>query len=95
LSISRDDVVHVAKLARLGLSEDEIGLFAEQLSAVVGYVDQIAELDLDDVPPTAHPVELTNVFREDVVKQSLSQAEVLANAPEQEDGAFVVPKIVQ
>ena len=94
MSISRDDVVHVAKLARLGLSDDEIGMFAEQLSAVVGYVDQIAELDLDGVPPTAHPVELTNVFREDIVKPSLSQAEVLANAPEQEDGAFVVPKIV-
>ncbi len=94
MSISRDDVVHVAKLARLGLSEDEIVTFAEQLSAVVGYVDQIAKLDLNDVPPTAHPVELTNVFREDIVKPSLSQAEVLANAPEQEDGAFVVPKIV-
>lgn len=94
MSISREDVVHVAKLARLGLTEEEITTFAEQLSAVVGYVDQIAELDIEDVPPTAHPIELTNVFREDVVKPSLTQDEVLANAPEKEDGSFVVPKIV-
>lgn len=94
MSLTPEDVRHVAVLARLGLTNAEIDLFAGQLQAVLGYVDKISELDITDVPPTAHAVEQVNVFREDVKKASLTQEQALANAPEQEEGAFLVPKII-
>jgi aspartyl-tRNA(Asn)/glutamyl-tRNA(Gln) amidotransferase subunit C len=90
-SITRDQVLHVAKLAQLGLTEDELTRFSEQLSAILDAVGKIAELDLADVEPTSHPLDLANVFADDVPEPSLSREEALANAPDPEDGSFGVP----
>jgi aspartyl-tRNA(Asn)/glutamyl-tRNA(Gln) amidotransferase subunit C len=90
-TITREQVLHVAKLAQLGLSEDEVERFAEQLSAILEAVGTIAELDLTDVEPTSHPLDLANVFGEDEPEPSLSLEEALANAPDPEDGSFGVP----
>jgi aspartyl-tRNA(Asn)/glutamyl-tRNA(Gln) amidotransferase subunit C len=90
-TITREQVLHVAKLARLGLSEDEVERFSEQLSAILEAVGTIAELDLTDVEPTSHPLDLANVFGEDEPEPSLSLEEALANAPDPEDGSFGVP----
>jgi aspartyl-tRNA(Asn)/glutamyl-tRNA(Gln) amidotransferase subunit C len=90
-TITREQVLHVAKLAQLGLSEDEVERFSEQLSAILEAVGTIAELDLADVEPTSHPLDLANVFGEDDPEPSLSLEEALANAPDPEDGSFGVP----
>ena len=89
--IEREQVLHVAKLARLGLSEEEVGTMAGELSGILEHVDRIAELDLDDVEPTTHVVELENVLRADVPHQSLSPEVALAQAPDPVDDAFRVP----
>ena len=90
-TITREQVLHVAKLAQLGLSEDEVERFSEQLSAILEAVGTIAELDLTDVEPTSHPLDLANVFGEDEPEPSLSLEDALANAPDPEDGSFGVP----
>lgn len=89
--ITRDDVAHVADLARLALSDDELEQFTEQLSAVLDHAADVEALDVADVPPTSHPVPLENVLREDVVAPTLDRAEVLAQAPAVEDDRFRVP----
>jgi aspartyl-tRNA(Asn)/glutamyl-tRNA(Gln) amidotransferase subunit C len=91
MAISRDEVVHVARLARLELSDDELERFAEQLSAIVEAVGKVAELDLEDVEPTAHPLDLVNVLAEDEPAACLSVDEALANAPDREGDSFRVP----
>jgi len=91
MAISRDEVVHVARLARLALTEEELDPFAGQLDAILEAVGKVAELDLADVEPTLHPLALSNVLAEDEPRPSLSVEEALANAPESEDGAFRVP----
>jgi aspartyl-tRNA(Asn)/glutamyl-tRNA(Gln) amidotransferase subunit C len=91
MAISRDEVVHVARLARLALTEEEFDRFAGQLDAILEAVGKVAELDLADVEPTLHPLALTNVWAEDEPRPSLSVDEALANAPDPEDGAFRVP----
>ena len=88
------DVAHVAKLARLDVTEDEIALFAEQLGAVLDHADDVAALDTAGVPPTAHPLPLQNVFRPDQPTPSLDHDEVLSQAPDTEDGRFKVPRIL-
>lgn len=92
--ISRDDVAHVAKLARLRLSDDELDLYTQQLAAVLEHAEDVEALDVGDVEPTAHPLPLVNVTRPDVQRPSLDRAEVLAAAPEVEDGQFKVPAIL-
>ena len=92
--ISRDDVAHVARLARLDLTEAELERFTGQLGAVLEHAADIAALDIDDVPPTAHPLPLVNVLREDVEAASLDRDEVLAQAPAAEDKRFKVPPIL-
>lgn len=89
--ITPDDVAHVARLARLHLTDDELVTFTGQLDAVLGHAADVEALDLDDVPPTSHPYPLTNVLRDDVVTPSLDRAEVLAQAPDVEDHQFKVP----
>ena len=81
----------MAKLARLGLVEDEVEKMAGELSGILEHVDRIAELDLDDVSPTSHVVELENVLRPDVPHESLEREVALSQAPDPEDGAFRVP----
>jgi aspartyl-tRNA(Asn)/glutamyl-tRNA(Gln) amidotransferase subunit C len=91
VAISRDEVLHVARLARLELAEDELDRFAEQLNAILEAVGKVGELDLDGVEPTAHPLDLVNVWVEDEPRPPLSVDEALANAPDREDGFFRVP----
>lgn len=92
--LSRKEVEHVAKLARLDLSEAEKESLGVELSAVLAHVDAIRELDLSALAPTAHAFELSNVFRQDVVRESLDRDEVLAAAPEVEQNRFKVPRIL-
>jgi aspartyl-tRNA(Asn)/glutamyl-tRNA(Gln) amidotransferase subunit C len=89
--ISRDEVLHVARLARLELAGDEVARFQEQLSAILEAVSRVSELDLSDVPPTAHPLEIANAWAEDEPRPSLTLDEVFANAPDRDDDHFRVP----
>jgi aspartyl-tRNA(Asn)/glutamyl-tRNA(Gln) amidotransferase subunit C len=91
VAISRDEVLHVARLARLELAEDELDRFAEQLNAILEAVGKVGELDLEGVEPTAHPLDLVNVWAEDELRPCLSVDEALANAPDHEGGSFRVP----
>ena len=91
MSISRQQIEHVAKLARLALSEEELARLGDQLGAIVEAVSKVSELDLEDVPPTSHPLDVFNVLRADEPRPSLSQEDALRNAPAVEDGAFRVP----
>ena len=92
--ITAADVAHVARLARLDVTDDEIALFTEQLGAVLDHAADVAALDTAGVPPTAHPLTLQNVLRVDEARPSLDRDEVLAQAPETEDGRFRVPRIL-
>ncbi|MCU1352123.1 MAG: aspartyl/glutamyl-tRNA(Asn/Gln) amidotransferase subunit [Acidimicrobiales bacterium] len=92
--ITRDEVAHVATLARLSLTEDELEVFTGQLAKVLEHAADVEALELDDVPPTSHPYPLTNVLRPDVVGPTLDRDEVLAAAPSAEDGRFRVPTIL-
>ena len=92
--ISRADVAHVARLARLDLTDDELERFTEQLGAVLEHARDVEALETAGVPPTAHPLPLRNVLREDVVVAGLDRDEVLAQAPEAEADRFKVPRIL-
>ena len=92
--LSRDDVLHVARLARLDLTEDEVDRYTDQLAAVLEHAADVEALDTSGVPPTAHPLPLENVLREDEVRPSLDRDEVLSQAPAAEDGRFRVPPIL-
>ena len=93
-SISRDDVAHVAKLARLELTAEELETFTGQLAAVLGHAADVEALDVADVPPTAHPYPLENVLRPDEVRPQDVKDEVLAAAPATEAGMFRVPPVL-
>jgi aspartyl-tRNA(Asn)/glutamyl-tRNA(Gln) amidotransferase subunit C len=89
--IDRDQVLHVARLARLRLSEDEVERMASELSTILGHIEKIAELDLDDVEPTSHVVEVENVLREDKPRPSWPRERILEGAPDVAEGGFRVP----
>jgi aspartyl-tRNA(Asn)/glutamyl-tRNA(Gln) amidotransferase subunit C len=89
--ISREDVLHVAALARLDLTEDEVARLEEQLNAILDAVSKVSELDLEDVPPTSHPLDVVNVFGADEPRPSLPLEDVFANAPAREGDLFRVP----
>jgi aspartyl-tRNA(Asn)/glutamyl-tRNA(Gln) amidotransferase subunit C len=89
--ITRDEVLHVARLARLELTDDEVTKFQEQLSAILDAVSKVSELDLADVPPTAHPLEIANTWAEDEPRPSLPLDDVFRNAPDRDDDYFRVP----
>jgi aspartyl-tRNA(Asn)/glutamyl-tRNA(Gln) amidotransferase subunit C len=89
--ISREEVLHVARLARLELTDDEVAKFQGQLSAILEAVSTVSELDLSDVPPTAHPLEIQNAWAEDEPGPSLSHDEAFANAPDRDGDYFRVP----
>jgi aspartyl-tRNA(Asn)/glutamyl-tRNA(Gln) amidotransferase subunit C len=92
--ITRDEVEHVARLARLALDGDEIDRYTTELGGILEHADDLAALDLDDVPPTAHPLPLRNALRPDTVSPTLDRDEVLAEAPAAEDSRFRVPRIL-
>ena len=89
--IDRDQVLHVAKLARLKVTDDEVDRMAEELSKILGHVEKMNELDLEGVEPTSHVVDLTNVLREDVPRPGLPREKALEQAPDAADGGFRVP----
>lgn len=93
-AITRDEVAHLARLARLAVTEAELDAFAGQLDAILSHVAAVSEVAVEDVPPTSHPVALTNVVRPDVVVQGLTQQQALSGAPAAEDGRFRVPQIL-
>lgn len=95
MALTRSQVEHVARLARLGLSEEEKEAFTEQLSRILDHVESLNRLDTKDVPPTYHAVALQNVLREDKPHQSLNREKVLGQAPKAEAGCFKVPKITE
>ena len=92
--LTRADVEHVAKLARLALSEAEIDQFTVQLGAILEHAAQVAALDTADVPPTSHPIPLANVLRPDEPRPGLDRDVVMSMAPAEEDGRFRVPRIL-
>ena len=91
MAISRDDVLHVARLARLALRDDEVERLQSELSAILEAVGKVSELDLTDVPPTSHPLDLVNVWVDDEPRASLGLEDALVNAPEREGDGFRVP----
>jgi aspartyl-tRNA(Asn)/glutamyl-tRNA(Gln) amidotransferase subunit C len=91
MPIEREQVLHVARLARLAIPEDEVGRIQSELGAILEAVSKVAELDLADVPPTSHPLAVVNVWDEDEPRPSLSREQALANAPDPVEGAFRVP----
>ncbi|MFD0871082.1 Aspartyl/glutamyl-tRNA(Asn/Gln) amidotransferase subunit C [Chlamydia abortus] len=95
MSISMQDVEHVAKLARLDLTEEEKQTFTGQLNAILKYAEQLNSIDTDGVEPTSHVVPMSNVMREDEVRPSLPLDKVFLNAPDEEEGQFKVPAILE
>jgi aspartyl-tRNA(Asn)/glutamyl-tRNA(Gln) amidotransferase subunit C len=93
MTLSREQVRHVALLARLGLKEGEEDFYAEQLSRILGHIDRLSEVDTEAIPPTAQVVEMRNVMRDDEPRPCLPQEVVLANAPASKDGFFIVQAI--
>jgi aspartyl-tRNA(Asn)/glutamyl-tRNA(Gln) amidotransferase subunit C len=91
VAITRDEVLHVARLARLELSEDEVARFQEQLSQILEAVSKVSELDLADVPPTSHPLELANAWAEDEPRPCLTLDEAFRNAPDRQGDLFGSP----
>ena len=91
MAISRDQVLHVARLARLDLRDEEVERLTEELGAILDAVSKVAELDLADVPPTSHPLDLVNAWDDDEPHTSLSLDDVFANAPAREGDSFRVP----
>ena len=94
MSLTRDEVEKVALLARLKLTEEELDTYVAQLNQIVGYVEQLNELDTDDIEPMAHAMELHNVLVPDVVAPSTPREEALANAPKRDDECYRVPAVL-
>ncbi len=95
MKITKDEVLYVADLARLNLDQGAIDKFAGQIGEILDYVDKLNEVNTEGVKPTSHAITLTNAFREDEQQEHLEREQALANAPQKEDGHFVVPKIIE
>lgn len=95
MKITREQVQHVARLARLELTEEETELFTGQLDGILAYVDKLNELNTDGIVPTAHAVPMENAFREDVVTPSIGIENALANAPDRSESFFRVPQVIE
>ncbi len=93
-SITRAEVSHLARLARLALTDDELDRYAAQLDVILASVARVSEVAADDIPPTSHSVPLTNVFRPDVIGPMLTSEQALSGAPAAEDGRFRVPRML-
>ena len=94
MALSREEVLHVAELARLSLRPEEVELFTRQLNEILAYVQKLEELDTTGVAPLAHVIPLVNAFREDVVREGLPLEAALKNAPAREEGSFLVPRVI-
>jgi aspartyl-tRNA(Asn)/glutamyl-tRNA(Gln) amidotransferase subunit C len=94
MKITKDEVIYVADLARLELSDESVDKFAEQIGEILDYIDKLNTIDTTGVAATSHAISLNNAFREDRVEAHLDRETALSNAPEKEDGAFVVPRVV-
>ena len=94
MSLTKDEVAHIGELAKLGLTEEQIAEFQEQLSEILDHFDALQELNTEDVEPMPYPLPLKNVMRDDEVKASLPRDDVLANAPEAEEGALKVEAVL-
>lgn len=95
MKITAAEVEHVARLSRLALNESEIEALTGQMDELLGYVEKLNELDTEGIVPTSHAVPMENAFREDVVRSSIGLEKALQNAPQAEDGCFVVPKVIE
>jgi aspartyl-tRNA(Asn)/glutamyl-tRNA(Gln) amidotransferase subunit C len=95
MKITREDVVKVAELARLEFGEEELVRFTEQLGNILTYIGKLNELDTKDVEPTSHVLDLATPLRDDTVEEWLTVGEALENAPQEEDGFFVVPQVIE
>jgi aspartyl-tRNA(Asn)/glutamyl-tRNA(Gln) amidotransferase subunit C len=95
MKITKQEVAHVAALARLTIDEADVEGFARNLGDILAYAESLNQVNTADVAPTAHAVEICNAFRPDAVAGHLSAGDALANAPESEDGSFVVPKVIE
>lgn len=95
MSITRDEVAHLARLARLALGEDELGHLAAQLDVIISSVARVQEVTADDIPPTSHALPLTNVYRPDEIRPCLTSEQALAAAPAAEEQRFRVPRILE
>jgi aspartyl-tRNA(Asn)/glutamyl-tRNA(Gln) amidotransferase subunit C len=95
MKITKEEVLHVAELARLDMDDEAVAKFSEQIGTILAYMDTLNQVDTRGVPPTSHALSLHNAFREDEAAGSLDRDDALANAPEREDGCFVVPRIVE
>ena len=94
MSVTLKDVEHIAKLARLNFSEDELKEFTGDMNKILEYMEKLDELDTENVEPLSHPVEQINVFREDELKESVEREEALKNAPKSDEEFFKVPKVI-
>ena len=94
MKITKEELLHVAHLARLEIDDAAIEKFVDQIGTILTYVDQLKNVDTKDVRPTSHAIALTNAFREDELKEHLVTEKALANAPDKDDGSFIVPKVV-
>ncbi len=94
MKITREEVLHVADLARLELDEAAIDGFAGQIADILDYIDKLNQVDTTGIQPTSHAIFLSNAFREDIEIEQLDRKLTLSNAPEQEDGNFIVPKVI-
>jgi len=95
MKITKEQVEHVAKLARLAITEEETERYSQQLSNILTYIEKLKELDTSKVEPTSHVLPMKNIFREDEVEPSLPREEVLKNAPDRTEEFFRVPKIIE
>ncbi len=95
MKITKKEVEHVALLARLRLTEEEVSAFLKQLDSILSYMDKLNKLNTYGIEPTTHSMPISNPYREDEVKPSLSREDALKNAPEREDGFFRVPRIIE
>lgn len=95
MKITREEVLHVAKLARLNLTDEEAARLEADMASIIGFADKLNELDTEGVVPTAHAIPMQNAFRPDEVKSSFDRDEILKNAPQAEDGGFIIPKVVE
>ena len=95
MKLSREKVLHIAELAKLGITEEEIELFGEQLSEILDYFEMLNRLDTEAIPPTAQAIDVRNVTRSDVVRASMTPEQVLANAPRRQEDYFRVKPILE